>query len=109
GADAYGAEPGITPDIVEQIEGSMRDYLRTHAETLRGNGLVVDTATYTFADPASTVEDLARQVPGSLIVMTTHGRTGLARTLLGSVADRVIRSAISPVLLVPAQADGTTL
>jgi nucleotide-binding universal stress UspA family protein len=46
-----------------------------------------------------------------LIVMSTHGRTGVARTLWGSVADEVVRSANIPVLLVSAhqplpQADG---
>ncbi len=38
-----------------------------------------------------------------LIVMTTHGRTGIARTMLGSVADEVVRGANLPVLLVSAR------
>jgi len=39
-----------------------------------------------------------------VIVMTTHGRTGLARLALGSVAESVVRQALCPVLLVPARA-----
>jgi nucleotide-binding universal stress UspA family protein len=40
-----------------------------------------------------------------LIVMATHGRTGLKRLVLGSVAERVLRAAYCPVLLVRVQAD----
>lgn len=44
--------------------------------------------------------DAARQLGSDLIVMSTHGRSGLTRTLLGSVAESVVRSAPAPVLLV---------
>lgn len=56
-----------------------------------------------FGETDSVVERLLEVVAGrgiGLIVMTTHGRGGLSRAWLGSVADRIIRSATAPVLLV---------
>jgi nucleotide-binding universal stress UspA family protein len=50
--------------------------------------------------PAATIVDLARETPGSLVAMTTHGRSGIGRSLLGSVADRVIRHSGVPALVV---------
>ena len=49
-------------------------------------------------DPAAEVIAVAKEVPCDLIVMGTHGRTGLARVLLGSVTEEVTRRAPCPVL-----------
>ena len=51
-------------------------------------------------DPARQVLFTARQLRAMLIVMATHGRKGLRRVLLGSVAERVVREAPCPVLTV---------
>jgi len=50
--------------------------------------------------PADEILRLARKVSCDLIVMGTHGRTGLARLLHGSVAEEVLRKATCPVLTV---------
>ncbi len=50
--------------------------------------------------PAECITDYARTENFDLIVMGTHGRTGLSRALLGSVAERVVRTAPCPVLTV---------
>lgn len=50
--------------------------------------------------PAESITDVARTYGADLIAMTTHGRSGLRRALLGSVADEVVRTAPCPVLLV---------
>jgi nucleotide-binding universal stress UspA family protein len=52
-------------------------------------------------DPAFTIAQTAAMYPGSLLVMTTHGRRGLPRMLMGSVALQVAEHAATPVLLVP--------
>jgi len=48
-------------------------------------------------DPASTILSVARQLSADLIVLGTHGRTGLRRLLMGSVAEAVVRRAKCPV------------
>jgi nucleotide-binding universal stress UspA family protein len=49
---------------------------------------------------AETIVDYANKNNFDLIVMATHGRTGLGRWALGSVADKVLTGANSPILLV---------
>jgi nucleotide-binding universal stress UspA family protein len=51
--------------------------------------------------PAIEINKRARELAASLVVIGTHGRTGLAHAVLGSVAERVIRHASCPVLTVP--------
>ena len=53
-------------------------------------------------DPVGMILHVAREVHADLIVMGTHGRTGLARLLMGSVAGPVVRKATCPVLTVTA-------
>ena len=50
--------------------------------------------------PASSIIDLAGETPDRLVAMTTHGRSGVGRWVLGSVADRVVRYSGDPVLVV---------
>ena len=51
--------------------------------------------------PADHVLDCARWLPADLIVMGTHGRSGFEHLVLGSVAEKVLRNAVCPVLTVP--------
>src|SRR5262245_12824613 len=51
-------------------------------------------------EPAAEILRVAKDIGASLIVMGTHGRTGLSRLLMGSVAERVVRTAPCPVLTV---------
>ena len=51
-------------------------------------------------DPTSEILRVAREVPADLIVMGTHGRTGMGRLLMGSVTEQVSRQAPCPVLTV---------
>src|SRR5205814_2627344 len=51
-------------------------------------------------DAAGTILRVARELPADLIVMGTHGRTGLGRLLMGSVAEQVVRKASCPVMTV---------
>jgi len=63
-------------------------------------------------DPATEIVGVAEEIGADLIVMGTHGRTGLSRLLMGSVAEQVMRKACCPVLTVkapfPALADEST-
>jgi nucleotide-binding universal stress UspA family protein len=53
-----------------------------------------------FGDPGHQVADYAQRVSADLIVISSHGRTGIKRMLIGSVAERVIRLAHCPVLVI---------
>jgi|SRR6516164_6028758 nucleotide-binding universal stress UspA family protein len=53
-------------------------------------------------EPGSSIVELAREIKCDLIVMGTHGRGGIVRVLLGSVAEEVLRKAPCPVLTVKA-------
>ena len=57
--------------------------------------------------PAETIVRIAQEQAADLIVMGTHGRTGLQHALLGSVAEKVVRLAPCPVLTVRATSDTT--
>lgn len=52
---------------------------------------------------AETIRETAEQLGADLIVMGTHGRTGMARVFLGSVAERTLRRAPCPILMVSAE------
>ncbi len=55
--------------------------------------------TVLFGDPGSEITNRAKEVDAGLIVISSHGRTGIKRFLLGSVAERVTRLAPCPVLV----------
>jgi nucleotide-binding universal stress UspA family protein len=61
------------------------------------------TARVLEGPPAAAIVRAARRERAGLIVLGTHGRTGLTRILIGSVAERVVRTARCPVLTVPAR------
>lgn len=84
---------------IEEEQASVREYLDTIAGNLKKEGIDVRTAILQ-GDPASEIVDYAAANHEDIIVMSTHGRSGIQRWVYGSVADRVLRSATSPVLLV---------
>ena len=74
-------------------------YLEQKAEPLRKLGVEVNTIVQ-FGNPAERIVSYARRPEIDLIVMATHGRTGLRTVIFGSVAGRVLFSGARPVLLV---------
>lgn len=64
------------------------------------NGKVKVTSHLEQGDPREVVLELCKVMPVGLIVMGTHGRKGIARALIGSVAESVIRTSTVPVLTV---------
>ena len=85
--------------FVKAMHDAGEDYLKSVAERLSGKDIKV---TYEVAtgDPADKIVEYAADKEASLIAMSTHGRTGVARWVLGSVADKVLHGARIPVLLV---------
>lgn len=76
-------------------------YLEERVRDMRGTGLEVQSLMLE-GHPAHELVRLASTTPDSLMVMTTHGRSGIPRAILGSVADQVVRRAGTPVLLLRA-------
>lgn len=82
-------------------EQALESYLGQVAADLAGRGVEIHTQIVDSVDPAATITDAAASKGAEMIVMCSHGRSGAARWLLGSVADRVVRAATVPVHLVP--------
>jgi nucleotide-binding universal stress UspA family protein len=74
-------------------------YLEMIAAEFASGADVVATHTILKGDAADMISSRADEIGADLIVMTSHGRTGLSRAWLGSVADRVLRRSGVPVLL----------
>ncbi len=55
-------------------------------------------------DPGHVIADFAKSISAKIIILSSHGRTGLARVFLGSVAERVVRFAVNPVLVLKSEA-----
>jgi len=86
---------------------SAKEYISKLAKKLKKQGLSVQTAVVN-GSPDSEILDYAKNSQVDLIIMSTHGRSGISRWVFGSVADRVVRNASIPVLVVspPGRAAG---
>lgn len=80
-------------------DGPLADRLDAVAERIRAAGPAARVERLTADDAAGALVDLAGALPAALVAMATHGRTGLARTALGSTAMKVVRNAPCPVLV----------
>lgn len=102
--DHYGLEELVGADqMADQLVVAEREaaaYLETVATPLRHRGLTVTTLVR-GGDPSR--ELVAAANDDDLIVMSTHGRTGFTRVVLGSVTDSVVHRATAPVLVVRAK------
>jgi nucleotide-binding universal stress UspA family protein len=101
----YGETAFGMPDIKRVYEGQARwaeQRLAARAEALSKDG-VPTRWVRRVGIPHEAICDVARAEGAAYIVMATHGRGGIARFMLGSVADRVIRTAPCPVLTVRPQ------
>lgn len=85
------AQPGESADV------SARRYLEDRAKQLAAQRQV--RSVVRFGDAASSIVEAATAESADMIAMTTRGRSGLARGLLGSVTDRVIQVSQLPVLV----------
>lgn len=104
-AEVHLAHPGFAGawrDEAEYDAARCEEYLQQIAARLRGQGLSDVFCALRHGAPADGIVACAQQTPDSLVVMTSHGRSGIGRWLLGSVAERVARNSPRPVLLLRA-------
>lgn len=102
--DAYVVANGVIAQgpahYREELKREVETYLDGKVAGLRADGFDRVIATAIQGDVAGEIIDLALRTPNNLIAMSTHGRSGIGRWLLGSVAERVIQHARDPVLLI---------
>jgi nucleotide-binding universal stress UspA family protein len=91
--------PPTRADVEDHLHGEARDNLARIAAELAAGDREVDTAVRHDQNPGAAIVREAGRWPADLIVMATHGRSGLARVLIGSVAQRVVSESPVPVLL----------
>ena len=91
--------------LQEAVRRTGKRALAQAAEKVRKSGVAAETALLEAAGErvASVIDGEAQRWLADLIVIGTHGRSGLSRLLLGSVAEGVVRGASAPVLLVRAE------
>ena len=116
-AETVGVPSGYYPEevsggmtganIVGDMEEQAEAYLGTKAKELRDGGAENVSFAVSRGSAAAEIEGLARATPDSMIIACTHGRSGVGRTVLGSVTDRLARHSGHPALIVraPHEAD----
>jgi nucleotide-binding universal stress UspA family protein len=90
---------GIEEELTRIRLDQSQDYLDDVVEQLRGRGLTATGVAVAGIDVPDTILQLARAPRAGLLALATHGRGGLSRMFLGSVTDKLIRSAELPVLV----------
>lgn len=94
-----GGQDVVAPDD-NRTRAEAQLYLEEKANTLRTLVAKRRILVLEDADPAAAIAAQARDEPTDLILMATHGRSGVVRWILGSVADQVLHSTLCPLLLV---------
>jgi nucleotide-binding universal stress UspA family protein len=92
-------EMPFTAEDMERFRAKSEHYLESVAEALRKRGIATSTEV-AIGTAADEIIRLSDEMPVDLVVMSTHGRSGISRWAFGSVADKVIHAANAPVLLI---------
>jgi nucleotide-binding universal stress UspA family protein len=92
--------PGADPTEAQvQVVRKAEEYLEGVSARVKEAGLTrVETSVW-YGPPAEAIVDCARFRKADLIVMSTHGRSGVGRLVLGSVAETVLRATHTPIFL----------
>ena len=89
----------LLPDDITPAMAKARTYLESLAEELRADGLEVEAHVEDHEAPGRAIAAVADKLGADVIALATHGYGGLKRALLGSVADKVLRSSPLPLLV----------
>jgi nucleotide-binding universal stress UspA family protein len=91
--------PVLPPESFRELEEASRRALETLLDPSWGSPRALKVAVR-WESPVEGIVEYARESAIGLIVIATHGRTGLSHVLLGSVAERIVREAPCPVLTI---------
>ena len=98
---AIGAKVSLVRVVQSQDgQAEAREYLGQVAERLRHEGVSSVEEQVLSGEPAGALLDMLQSSPRAMVAITTRGRSGLGRWVLGSVTDRVVRYSGTPVLVV---------
>ena len=99
----FGAAPSVNAEVTDQIwqeaESQARTAVSDAVSSLQAEGIDA-TGAMLNGSPFFAISEATK--PGDLLILTSHGRGGVRRWLLGSVAEKLVREAAAPVVLVPA-------
>jgi nucleotide-binding universal stress UspA family protein len=104
GPGSRGRDAGPPAATAAAAVAEAREYLERMARSLRAAGQTAEVRVMVGASPPAAIVAAAREAGGAMIAMTTHGRGGLARLALGSVATETLQLADVPLLLVRPEA-----
>ena len=95
--------PGVDPtDAQVRVVSEAKEYLDNLKEQLLAKKIDIEIHT-PYGNPAAKILEVSKRHDIDLIAMSTHGRSGIGRWLLGSVAEKVVRHSGKPVLLLRAR------
>ena len=96
------SDPGLAQSAVLEQEERSKKYIDKIEDDLKSAGFKTSTL-LRVGSVAEVILEVAEELQVDVIAMSTHGRTGPARWLLGSIADRVVHNSKVPVLLIRAK------
>jgi len=100
---AGGLEANVLPDEKDRIENDAAGIARKYLDKIAGRfeaGKIKVSRVVDIGKPAGIIKDYVTRNDVDLIIMATHGVSGIKRMVLGSVADEIIRTSQVPVFLV---------
>ncbi len=89
-------------DLLDQLKENAEDYLNKVVDSLKRAGLDKVSCIALAGSGAEQIADYSRQHPDAVVIMCTHGRSGMSRWVLGSVTEKVVRHCADPVLVLHA-------
>jgi len=95
----FAHNPAEGNNIIKMIEKEAKDYMKAEVTKLQNEGIKVTGVTRDGAAP-DTILEVAEETNADVIAMSTHGRSGVQRWLMGSVAEKVVHHSHIPVMLI---------
>lgn len=97
---ATGISPPAIGELGEKIKEEITDYLQAKVDELQAEGIEKVSFMVVEGRGPEEIIDLARRTSNNLVAMSSHGRSGIGRWVLGSVTDRVVCYSGDPVLVI---------
>ena len=94
--------PFAEEELVE-MKNKAKDYLNKVSQGLQSDQITIKCKISVSENPADEIIKAEEEVNADLVAMSTHGRSGLAKMLIGSVTEQVLREAQIDILAIPPQ------